>query len=67
MSRQLFAVEQGIQILSENGDTGVSLLQGAAQAGSVGTFDDAASVGSVYFRSNGEIYAKYLAGSGTDK
>lgn len=67
MSRELFGLEQGIHILSENGDTGVMLIFGSAAPGSIGTFDDAAEVGSVYFRTNGQHYQKHTSGSGIDK
>ncbi|GEM_PF-3432171 len=67
MGRKLFGIEQGIQLITENGDSGVAILFGANEAGSYGTFDDAAEVGSTYFRTSGEQYLKITAGSGTDK
>lgn len=67
MARQLFGVEQGIHLLSENADSGVMLLFGAADPGSAASFDDDAEQGSIYFRTNGQSYQKYLSGTGTDK
>lgn len=65
MARQLFGVEQGIHLLSENSDSGVMLLFGAPEPGSIGTFDDDAEQGSIYFRTNGQTFQKFAAGTGT--
>jgi len=67
MARELFGIEQGVHLLSENSDTGVMLLFGSAEPGSIGTFDDDAEVGSAFFRTNGSFYIKDTAGTGTDK
>lgn len=67
MSRQLFGLEKGVRIFSENGDSGIDILRGTGAPG--GTTDtDGANVGSVYQEDAGlGFYLKTAAGSGTDK
>jgi hypothetical protein len=67
MSRELFGVELGLRILSQNSMTGVCVLQGSAAPGGSGGFDDTAEVGSIYLRTNGTIYQKITSGTGSDK
>lgn len=67
MGRQLHGIEQGIQLLGENSDTGVAFLFGAPLPGSGSSFDDDAAVGSFYLRTTGLSYQKKTAGAGTDK
>jgi hypothetical protein len=67
MSRELFGVELGLRILSQNSMTGVCVLQGSAAPGGSGGFDDTAEVGSIYLRTNGTIYQKITSGTGADK
>lgn len=60
MARRLFTVEQGIQIVDENGYAGPSLLRGSgAPGGDAGEQDDAI-VGSVYMNeaAGGGLYKK---------
>ncbi len=68
MARELFEVELGLAISTENGDTLVYKLAGLGIPGSSAVTDEA-PIGSVYQRtdSSGEFYRKKAAGSGTDK
>ena len=61
MINDLFRLEGGIHITDVDSDVGVKLLQGAA----VPSIE--AEAGSLYQRTNGELYQKILAGTGTDK
>lgn len=65
MSRVLHALEKGIRITGENADLGVDMLFGANQPSDADT--DAAEVGSIYMRTNGELWQKKTAGTGVDK
>ena len=65
MSRVLHALEKGIRITGENADLGVDVLFGANQPTDADT--DAAEVGSIYMRTNGELWQKKTAGTGVDK
>lgn len=67
MGLKLQGIEVGIQVLDINADTGVSILQGTAVPGSIGTYDDEALVGSLYLKRDGETYQKKTSGSGADK
>jgi hypothetical protein len=65
MARSNFRVEQGIEILTPNGTTGVWILQAAgAPLGTSGPTDDA-NVGSVYLKNDGsgELYRKTASNS----
>jgi len=66
MARDFFRIEKGIAVTTENGNTGVHILFGADLPGSLAQ-ENNAEVGSIYQRTNGEIYYKKTAGSGTDK
>ncbi len=59
MARKNFAIEQGLDINTIDGDVLVSLLAGtAAPGGDTGPQDDA-PIGTSYQRSNGELYLKF--------
>lgn len=59
MSRELFELELGVKITDENGDNGISLLQGTAVPDGVSNKQDEAAIGSAYFRrGTGELYLK---------
>lgn len=67
MSRQPFAVEVGLKITNANSDTGVTILQGSAVPGGDGSYQDAAGIGSLYMRQNGQLYKKTAnAGAAAD-
>ena len=59
MSRDLFELELGVKITDENGDSGISLLQGTAVPDGVSNKQDEAAIGSAYFRrGTAELYLK---------
>ena len=59
MARELYEVELGIKITDENGDSGISLLQGTAVPDGVSGKQGEAAIGSPYFRRDtGELYLK---------
>jgi len=59
MSRDLFELELGVKITDENGDNGISLLQGTAVPDGVSNKQDEALIGSAYFRQGtAELYLK---------
>jgi len=59
MSRDLFELELGVKITDENGDNGISLLQGTAVPDGVSNKQDEAAIGSAYFRrGTAELYLK---------
>lgn len=66
MARDFFRLENGIHITGLDSDVGVHILHGSAIAGT-NTQEDDAEVGSLYQRTNGELYQKTISGSGTDK
>ena len=66
MSRDLFKLEKGIHILSENANTGVMVLFGSGAPGGSGLPDDAEQ-GSLYMRTDGGLYKKKTSGTGADK
>jgi hypothetical protein len=55
MSRELFGIEKGIKLLGENLVTGVSIVSGSTDPIVVGV---AAEIGSIYLRTNGNLYKK---------
>ena len=65
--RNLFQVEVGFRQTDLNSDQGVDFLHGSGIPGGDASYQDAAAVGSVYQRTNGELYSKKTAGTGTDK
>lgn len=68
MSRELWELEKGIKITSENSDSGVSILFGAGAPGGDTGPQDAAEKGSIYMnQTNGFVYNKHTAGTGADK
>lgn len=57
--RDLFEIELGLKITDENGDNGVSVLQGTAVPDGVSNKQDEAAIGSLYARrGTGELYQK---------
>ena len=66
MSRQLFAAENGLRILGLDSFNGVDIITGSALPGSLDQ-EIIAAVGSIYLRSNGDLYQKITSGSGADK
>lgn len=67
MALQMFELERGIHIVTENTHTGVYYLFGSGAPGTQ-TQENAAEVGSVYTdASTGLVYYKITSGSGTDK
>jgi hypothetical protein len=58
MSRVNFAVEQGYEIYALNGNLLVAQLAGSAAPGGDAGVQDDAPIGSIYQRSNGELYVK---------
>jgi len=67
MSRQLFAVEKGVRLYGENSlALSVDILFGSAAPDGLGD-QSAASIGSLYLRTNGELYQKIAnAGNSAD-
>ncbi len=65
MSRDLFKLEKGLHILTENEDTGVQQLFGANAPGGE-SVTIAAEAGSVYLRTNGSVYIKTGIGGGDE-
>jgi len=61
MSRDLFRLEGGIHVTGVDSDVGVQILHGSA----IPSIE--AEAGSLYQRTNGELYQKNAAGTGTDK
>lgn len=66
MARDFFRLEKGLHITGENSDAGIKVLFGSVAAGSIAEHDQAEQ-GSVYHRTNGELYLKTLTGTGEDK
>lgn len=58
MSRQLYTVEKGLRIHGENTQAGVDILFGSGAPGGDTGEQDAAGVGSLYLRTNGQAYKK---------
>lgn len=58
MSRDLFRSEIGLAITDLNSDTQSHILRGSAAPGGDTSYQDAAPIGSMYLRSNGELYMK---------
>jgi len=59
MARSPFAVEKSVRITGENLDSGVDILFGASAPDGLGDQLDA-PVGSLYLRTNGQLYQKIL-------
>lgn len=66
MARDFFRLEKGLHITGENSNDGVKVLFGSVVAGSVLEHDQAEQ-GSIYMRTNGELFLKTLSGTGEDK
>lgn len=58
MSRVIHKVELGLAITDLNSDTDSHILRGTAAPGGDTGLQDAAPIGSMYLRSNGELYMK---------
>lgn len=59
MARDLFELELGVKITDNNGDSGVSILQGSAVPDGVSNKQGEAAIGSIYLRrGTGELYQK---------
>ena len=67
MARDTFNVELGIGIWALDGESGPQILQGSSAPGGDADIQDAALQGSLFLRSNGDIYKKQTSGTGTDK
>lgn len=67
MARQPHTVEKFIRITAENSDAVITEIHFGSAAPGLDSDTNAAPVGSVYHRTNGELYQKTTAGSGSDK
>ena len=67
MGRVIHSIEKGLKITGENVDSGVSFLFGAPVPGGDGDVQDAAEEGSLYLKTDGQLYQKKTAGAGADK
>jgi len=67
MARDLVGLELGDILYGENGESGISRLRGTGAPGGDTSFQDNANPGSIYHDTNGSMYIKITAGTGTDK
>lgn len=58
MARELHAIEKGLRLLGENSNVGVNIIFGSGLPGGDTGEQDASEIGSLYIRTNGEIYQK---------
>jgi hypothetical protein len=66
MSRELLALEKGLRLYKENSDTeSLDILFGAGIPGGDSGEQDAAAIGSAYFRENGTFYQKIASTNAT--
>lgn len=58
MALDLFRVEKGFEITGENESSGLQILKGSSAPGGDAGEQDDAPIGSLYLRSNGQLYTK---------
>lgn len=62
MARQFHDLERGILITGENSSTGIAIIQGTDAPTGLTADQSAAPIGSLYIRSNGQLYQKIANG-----